>query len=863
MAPESKATTVELSALTLRFSDARLETDWAREQRARVRGLWLRALLVSVLFQVAFHISDRIDYRREEGLSFRSPLGGDSSVSWRPTVILRSDLSSTTPAFRTSVCAARFALASLTLLVYFLLRGELIEPSVLVQTTFSIFYGCVTVFLYLVQRKGLSQWDALFLVYGLGFYTIPKITSLDSIAAGVGASSVTLWFFILAWYFHPSDLEELGMGLVYCLPSLLLYLFLNYSVEKSARERYFLKTVLRRQHNHLVRLRAQVPENPLPQLYAQGLQPTRTRMALALVPWFLLGSYYALGPRLALVRSYVHLGVDPEADIFTSIVFWPQLFVKALAKLIETHHEAFGVAAAHSVGMALFLLIVTRKVRFLFLTPLVVLPVLVLGMEIAAPQTLARYAEWIGAILLLLFMLFSFGLFSLVGSFTQRVAQKSGIGESLGLSFAYKLPANLRILPSVRSLLSRSDLETSEPCFAGPDKSAERSTQDPGSLTNQKDASAPWASCRHKGIVPSRQEDDTCYFCGKEVQHYLVPVCQQWGDWALEQVQRTREAALAKYGSSSGVTGHMQRSGEPRGSVKATRPCTQLLQIAAERDMATAEAHTAAAVIESLRRSTESLREMLSQSKQKLLDMQAKETQRQKAQEREILSIREQHEATIASLTQRLNSSGAEYRETYRDQVMVLQEKQRMSQKQIDGLMLKVTNLQRALEQERKAHRSGATDPPPEGGNGSRRRAMTSRQQKLDEKAPEERKASAPPTTGVSKTPRDGADQAQAQAQAHTQLYDDDRVYGDDHGKQISGEHVRNGQGLLAEQSIEEQEEFSLPENKQVDVESIALGLGVGAIVDFQHGGGRPNYARKIEIEGLREHIGMLPKGQG
>eukprot|EP00968_Pinguiococcus_pyrenoidosus_P000275 scaffold13_cov241-Pinguiococcus_pyrenoidosus.AAC.48 len=56
MAPESKATTVELSALTLRFSDARLETDWAREQRARVRGLWLRALLVSVLFQVAFHI---------------------------------------------------------------------------------------------------------------------------------------------------------------------------------------------------------------------------------------------------------------------------------------------------------------------------------------------------------------------------------------------------------------------------------------------------------------------------------------------------------------------------------------------------------------------------------------------------------------------------------------------------------------------------------------------------------------------------------------------------------------------------------------------------------------------------------------
>ena len=122
-------------------------------------------------------------------------------------------------------------------------------------------YGLVTVALHMHHKPRLSQWDALFVQYGIAFYTLPKISPLQCVHESrspwhsvrcnssccphcrylqglLGSGIITASF--LAWivFVKPVGMAELLLSVFILVPSLYLFNHLAYAMEKAARERY-------------------------------------------------------------------------------------------------------------------------------------------------------------------------------------------------------------------------------------------------------------------------------------------------------------------------------------------------------------------------------------------------------------------------------------------------------------------------------------------------------------------------------------------------------------------------------------------------------------------------------------------------
>jgi len=102
---------------------------------------------VSVLYQVAFHIADLADDTSATELNVTRPL--------------------------------RLGLGITQLILFALMSLDLVQPHQRLVLFDSVVYGMLTVGMHMFHRTRLSQWDALFVLYGVAFYTLPKISPLQ------------------------------------------------------------------------------------------------------------------------------------------------------------------------------------------------------------------------------------------------------------------------------------------------------------------------------------------------------------------------------------------------------------------------------------------------------------------------------------------------------------------------------------------------------------------------------------------------------------------------------------------------------------------------------------------------------------
>lgn len=92
--------------------------------------------------------------------------------------------------------------------------------------------------LHMYHRPQLTQWDALYVQYGVAFYTLPKISPLQYLQGLLGSGIIVSAYLWLLVFVRPMPLMELALTVFYLVPSLYLFNHLAYATEKAARERW-------------------------------------------------------------------------------------------------------------------------------------------------------------------------------------------------------------------------------------------------------------------------------------------------------------------------------------------------------------------------------------------------------------------------------------------------------------------------------------------------------------------------------------------------------------------------------------------------------------------------------------------------
>jgi hypothetical protein len=109
----------------------------------------------------------------------------------------------------------------------------------------NIVYGIPTLALFYFARSTASHWDSLFLVYGLCFFMLPKISPLNFIFGLSGAAVLSFIYIYISAYRLP--FQEWLLSNVLLIVLISLFCYMSYSSEKISRERWLLKDILKQE----------------------------------------------------------------------------------------------------------------------------------------------------------------------------------------------------------------------------------------------------------------------------------------------------------------------------------------------------------------------------------------------------------------------------------------------------------------------------------------------------------------------------------------------------------------------------------------------------------------------------------------
>ena len=196
------------------FDDPSLELRWRSTHLNRYIWMTTRYLFTAACFQGIFFWGDMIESNIEQSI--------------------------------VQIGSIRLILASFTLLICFLVKTGLYVPSQLTLFWMNILYGIPTLALYYFNRKIVSQWDSLFLIYGLCFFMLPKISPLNFIF-GLSGGGILCFLFIYISAYRLSFQQWLVSD-IFLMVLMILFSYLSYSSEKISRERWLLKEILRLEH---------------------------------------------------------------------------------------------------------------------------------------------------------------------------------------------------------------------------------------------------------------------------------------------------------------------------------------------------------------------------------------------------------------------------------------------------------------------------------------------------------------------------------------------------------------------------------------------------------------------------------------
>ncbi|RHY68449.1 hypothetical protein DYB30_008560, partial [Aphanomyces astaci] len=98
---------------------------------------------------------------------------------------------------------ARLLLIVMQCSTYFLVKWDLVKADEQLMFALALCHGIPTLLLFTLQHAMLHQWDALFVVFGLSFYTIPKVTPLGFVYSTMGSTITMVVYFAIALFCRP------------------------------------------------------------------------------------------------------------------------------------------------------------------------------------------------------------------------------------------------------------------------------------------------------------------------------------------------------------------------------------------------------------------------------------------------------------------------------------------------------------------------------------------------------------------------------------------------------------------------------------------------------------------------------------
>lgn len=239
----------------------------------------------------------------------------------------------------------------------------------------SICNGIPSLLLHALQRSSLHQWDALFVVFGLSFYTIPKITPLSFLSTFLGSWLTAVIYALLAFVLRPPErIVESVLGMCYCVPVIAVFNIISYYSEYNWRERFILRRRLRSESISL----ALKPSPAASAMHYESADqffhamrrtnPNGVKFVFGLLLWaaFTSGGWISLPEPLKFVDEetgwawFSHCaGVTMFLLVTTRQLLWlfvvPPLSIVLLWMMSLTMPAAWIIISAHSVGYGLLL----------------------------------------------------------------------------------------------------------------------------------------------------------------------------------------------------------------------------------------------------------------------------------------------------------------------------------------------------------------------------------------------------------------------------------------------------------------------------------------------------------------------------
>ncbi|KAJ8610537.1 hypothetical protein CTAYLR_009746 [Chrysophaeum taylorii] len=447
--PDARETTNPLTShkLTLSFSDQSLEAEWSRLVEPRQRALWLRSLLSSVLFQALRHAADLVEFG---GQMPRTTLATRLLLSVAELTLYalaRVELIAPRQAW-IATNATLYGMVELALVCRHL--APRVRPSAWLFVTYGVAWFVVpkmSALQFFPACCGsmiiVAWWLSLSLATTRAGRRLLGMTAVATSYGGGDCESggVACARRVLAALEEQRRVAtswcDITAGLALTVPVIVLFNVVAYSSEKSVKERFVLRSALSHEHNHDVRLALLSAEDPFfgraflekvklrilrrepapaedageasESSTSSNVSPRRaprfpkkthhhsapsksgggggTKAAAERAPFFSRGARGTtttkpeLSAALAIVpcAMLAALGWFPSAQRLTS-----RLVMESLGGV-----DAAWAALTHVAGLTLLVLVLTRQLRFVILTPLVCLSLLWLTAqlwEVGAPM---------------------------------------------------------------------------------------------------------------------------------------------------------------------------------------------------------------------------------------------------------------------------------------------------------------------------------------------------------------------------------------------------------------------------------------------------------------------------------------------
>ena len=210
-----------IRGFTLLFESEQVEAKWQKEHMPRHIAITTRYLFAATIFQGLFYWSDVLESRG------------------------RSDAQ----AALFHLLCLRLLIGGFTLLGCFMVSTGLVVPSQMTVFWVNLCYGVPSLTLFYLARPTVCVYDSFFLVYGLCFFMLPKISPLCFIFGFSGAALFTVLFIYISAF--RLGLYEWLLSNTLLLVIVLLFCYISYSSERVARERWLLRERLKREKINL------------------------------------------------------------------------------------------------------------------------------------------------------------------------------------------------------------------------------------------------------------------------------------------------------------------------------------------------------------------------------------------------------------------------------------------------------------------------------------------------------------------------------------------------------------------------------------------------------------------------------------